>query len=313
MNKINVSVLGSTGFAGQELVAVLKTHPYIKKINAPERKDKISIKNETVFLALPHGESGKVAPDLLNASNQIIDLSGDFRFSNPKDYEKWYKWPHPAPKLLPAPYALPEYFSDDIKDKSLVSVPGCYPTAALLAIMPLFKKGLVSPKPTVDIIALSGVSGAGKKPSSMNHFVSMHGNAISYSPGHQHRHVGEIEQFIKSEITFSPVIIPVERGMLLHATLEITKTISESEIEAIFKEAYASKPFVKVLPAGKVPTLKETSGKDVCHIGFVAFKNKIVVVSSLDNLRKGAATQATQAFNIASGFPETTGLIPKVL
>ena len=309
---VDVEVWGSGGFAGQELVGMLKNHPEVRDISTPGRQttEYGYEPAEVAFLALPQGISGAQAKKSSEAGAKVIDLSGDLRFSTAQEYERWYDEPHPAPEVLPVQYALPEHFRQDINGKEVLSMPGCYPTASLLGILPLLKEGLIQDGSDIVIDAMSGVTGRGKEPTEMTHFVTMHDNAITYKAGRKHRHVGEIEQFLQGhQVLFSPTVIPVERGLITKASVRLGDVSTNDAVDAL-SEAYSDEPFVKVHAPNVLPTMKETIRTDTCHIGLVAIAGMVQVVSSLDNLRKGASSQAVQAFNIMQGFDETLGLTP---
>ncbi len=313
MSEIDVAVWGHSGFAGQELVEILQSHPNVDNIRRVGREMPDDLDStEVAFLALPHGPSGEAAGKLAVAGHVVIDLSGDLRFPRPEDYSKWYGQSHSAPELLPVPYALPELYGDCIAGNQVVSMPGCYPTATLLGSVPLIENGLIKPDSTLVVNAISGVSGRGKQPTELTHFMTMSGNAITYNTGRVHRHVGEIEQFLDGRtIFFSPMVIPIERGMLVQTTAELQDNVDIDEVIETFEEAYSDEPLVKVLSydeKGNLPDIHDSVRTDGCYIGFVVSRNTIHIVSSIDNLRKGAASQAVQVFNILNDLPELTGL-----
>lgn len=314
MIDFKVGVWGSSGYAGKELVKILDRHPDVESIYTPSRSEAFDPTEgvDTAFLALPYGESAKVASRLLHlkSAKKIIDLSGDLRFSTAEEYEKWYKQPHPAPELLPVPYGLPEIFRSEIASSDIISMPGCYPTAVLLGLIPIIRRQLTIPDCTITIDALSGASGAGKKLTEQTHFFELVGDAVPYKVGSEHQHVGEMEQFLGHSVLFSPTLLSVETGMLTKSSFRIDKqTTSPDDICCVLEEFYKSEPFVTVLPYGKVPTLKETVRTNECHIGVAVVGDTAQVISSIDNLVKGAAGQAVQVFNISNGLPETTALI----
>lgn len=315
MTNFNVGVWGSSGYAGKELVKILGSHPDIQSIYTPDRDEasKPTEQVDTAFLALPHGESAGIAARLLHlkAAGRIIDLSGDLRFPTASDYENCYKQTHPNPELLPVPYGLPEFFRDDLTDADIVSMPGCYPTAVLLGLLPLARRGLIDPECTIHIDGLSGVSGSGKKLTEQTHFYELVGDAVPYKVG-EHPHSDEMKLILgcKNRPFFSPTLLSVETGMLTKSTFEIDEnTTSPSDIYDTLEEFYASEPFVTVLPYQEVPSLKETVRTDNCHIGIVVVGSTVQIISSLDNLRKGAAGQAVQVFNAMNDLPETRALI----
>jgi N-acetyl-gamma-glutamyl-phosphate reductase len=310
MAKITVGVWGATGFAGHELVGILRDHPQVGSILTPARDEAVGPRPvDTAFLALPHGTSAPMAAELRVAGSTVIDLSGDLRFANPKDYQHWYHQAHPVPELLPVPYGLPELYRHEFAASPLVSLPGCYPTAVLLAVVPLLDANLVKPDTKLVVDAVSGVSGAGKQSSELTHFMTMHNNAIPYSIGRGHRHVGEMERFLQGhQVFFSPTLIPVERGIIVKVTVALGQGVEPATVRAALTEAYTDEAFVSVMAEGELPTIKDTAGMDGCLLGIEVIDGMVQVVASLDNLRKGAASQAVQVFNILHGLPETSGL-----
>ncbi len=314
MERYDTAILGAGGFAGQELYGILRNHPNVANVHTPNREELSEFEgSEVVFSALPHGESARQAARFKELGSVVIDLSGDLRFPTPTGYEQWYHQTHPAPELLPAPYVLPEHWEEDLSEAQVLSMPGCYPTATLLGLLPLIKKDLLDiDQPVINVDALSGVSGRGKKPTELTHFNTMSGNAISYKPGREHRHVGEIEQYLGGHaIFFAPTVIPIERGMLVKTTAQLDQGVTERMALRALEEAYRVEPFVDILPAGYIPDIHDTVRSDQCHIGIVADGHTVQITSSLDNLRKGAASQAVQAYNMRYGLEETAGLTPK--
>jgi N-acetyl-gamma-glutamyl-phosphate reductase len=281
-----------------------------------------------VFSALPNYVSAIEADRHRSNGSTVIDLSGDLRFPTAESYNDWHDKPHPAPHLLPAPYCLPEYphiagkhtpndprHTSLAPGRKLASIPGCYPTATLLALLPLLSRNLIDMQGMPVIVdADSGISGRGKKPTEDTHYMSVSNNAVPYKTGREHRHVGEMELFLDdNEVFFSPTTIAIERGMLVKATARLAFGVTPGRVRQAFSEAYSENhtPFVKVLADETLPTIQETIRTDECHIGFVVVKHTIQIGSSLDNLRKGAASQAVQAFNIMHGLDETSGLKPQ--
>ncbi len=331
MKQYGVAVLGGSGFAGQELTGILENHPAVASVQTPVTGELAEFEgSEVVFAALPNHTSAREVDRHYSNGSTVIDLSGDLRFPTAGSYNAWHDRPHPAPHLLPAPYCLPEYphiagkhTPDDPRHTSLAegrklaSMPGCYPTATLLGLLPLLHRGLIDMQGAPIIIdADSGISGRGKKPSEETHFMSVSNNAVSYKTGRQHRHVGEMELFLDgNEVFFSPTTIAIERGMLVKATARLAVGTTLGQVRQAFVDAYEATPltapFVKVLPEDELPTIQETVRTDECHIGFVVVNRTIQIGSSLDNLRKGAASQAVQAFNVMHGLDETVGLTPK--
>lgn len=310
MSNVEVTVWGHSGYAGQELIGILEQHPHVSGIQTVGRdmsSDMAGI--EIAFLALPHGDSGRIARVLRKGDTTVIDLSGDFRFQTVGEYERWYGQEHPAPALLPAPYGLPELRHDELLGSKLVAVPGCYPTATLLGAVPLVQAGLIKSDTRVLVDAISGTSGMGKAKKAVADQIVAGGNVVPYSIGNTHRHVGEMEQFLDGrEVFFSPAVGPYFRGLIAKVTAELVGGGDELAVQETLEAAYADEAFVGVLPAGEIPSVADTAGTNLCYIGAVVARKTVQIISSLDNLRKGAASQAVQVFNLIHGFPENSGL-----
>ncbi len=288
---------------------------------------------DLVFLALPHGVSLEIVAQLVNAGKPVIDLSADYRLNDPEVYEKWYQKKHTHPDLLKkAVYGLPELYRDELRAKSkelnkacIIANPGCYPTSAILACAPVLKENLVEPD-SIIIDAKSGISGGGKKfvriyyPENKNNFKAYNITA--------HRHQPEIEQELSKlqskslkskslKVTFVPHLLPVERGILSTIYLTVNSkqltvnSKTEKKIREIYKNFYADEPFVRILPEGKFPELKNVVTTNYCEINFKLDEaaGRLVVVSAIDNLVKGAAGQAVQNMNLLYGYEEKTGLV----
>jgi N-acetyl-gamma-glutamyl-phosphate reductase len=338
---VNVGIIGATGYVGIEIVRLLQGHPHVniasvvsqsfvgEKISDvyPNLKnifdmecqnldiDKLSESADIFITALPHGVSKKVIPELVKRGKRIIDHSGDFRYKSVEVYEKWYKIKHEMPHLLDiSVYGLPELYRDSIKTAQIVANPGCYPTCSILALAPLLVHKLVE---TANIVidAASGVSGAGRNTDLAYQFCECTENFKAYKVA-VHRHTSEIEQelgLLAGEellVSFTPHLVPMKRGMLATIYANLIDKHSASELIDIYKEYYKGEVFVRIMDEGKIPETKYTAGSNFIDIGIVVDKrlNRVVVLSSLDNLGKGAAGQAVQDLNIMCGFPENTGL-----
>jgi N-acetyl-gamma-glutamyl-phosphate reductase len=318
MKSFEVAVLGASGSVGKELVEILSGHPNVSTVNTPPRDELPEFEgSDVVFSALPHGESANEVTRFRDEGSTVIDLSGDLRFPNPGSYEKWYRRLHPAPHLLTQkiPYGLPELNRGALEPgRKLVSMPGCYPTAALLALVPLKQRAMINAGEMITVTADSGYSGRGKNADNSD-LIDDNGrgyNVTPYKTGREHQHVGEMEQWLgDASVFFSPNVLPIERGMLVKAATKLAFGVSPAAVREVFEEAYAEEPFVAVLPEESIPDITETARTDECHIGFVVVKQCILVGSSIDNLRKGAGSQAVQVFNRISSLPEETGLRPK--
>jgi len=324
-----VAIAGATGYAGQELVRLLARHPRVRLTAAmssgatstprplpalariwdgavqPLDVDRLTSDAEVIFLALPEAASAELAPTLLERGARVIDLSGAFRIRNAADRQRWY----PATASLPegTVYGLTEGHQAEIRRARLVSNPGCYPTAALLALEPLHRSGVLNGPVVVD--AKSGVSGAGKTPSERTHFSENHGSVAAYSI-FQHRHTAEIEQELGATVTFVPHLVPLDRGILETIYGSLTPGTTEKQISDALTGAYAEAPFVR-LTGGALPEIKHVAHTNFCDIGWKVDteRNRIVMVAVIDNLLKGAAGSAVQNLNVMLGLDERMGLL----
>ena len=328
---MRVGVAGATGYAGQELVSRLVRHPGVDVRLAmssgpgstvrplprlahvwagqiePLDTDRLTRDLDLVFLAVPEDASAALGASLLSAGVRVIDLSGAFRIKDDVARQRWY----PATKVLPdgAAYGLVEHYRADVKDASLVACPGCYPTAALLALLPLAHAGLLDRSADVVIDAKSGVSGAGRAPSDRTHFSENHGSVSAYGVL-GHRHVAEMEQELGAMVTFVPHLVPLDRGILETIYVKTIPGTTPEGIADALTSAYATEPFVR-LTGDALPEIKHVAWTNFCDIGwrFDPPSRRLVIVSCLDNLVKGAAGQAIQNFNVACGFDERTALL----
>ncbi len=336
-----IGIVGITGYTGEELLKILSRHPGVSISVLAGRStgetrpvaeiyphlahldltcEALNVKSmaeraDIVFLALPHRVSFEIAPALIKAGLKVIDLSADFRLNSADEYEKWYGSAHTAASLLPeAVYGLPELYRDRIRKASLIANPGCYPTTILLGCAPAIRHGIVDLS-SIIVDAKSGISGAGRK-AVTEYFKSEHPNLRPYNIAGGHRHIPEIEQELsrmagkKIVITFTPHIIPMERGMLSTIYMNLTKKVSSAEALAFYKEAYRGEPFVRILPEGEIPRVNAMVNTNFCDIGLKVDERtgRLIVVSSIDNLVKGASGQAVQNMNIMLGVEETTAL-----
>ncbi len=336
---VKVSIVGASGYGGGELARLLTGHPEAKIVHLTAESHKgeamaelypnlrtftdavtelpdlgrIADDSDVVFLALPPGKSMAAAPALL-ASTRVVDLGPDFRFKDPQVFAQWYRMSHVCPELLAtAAYGLTEFHRGEIRRAKITGNPGCYPTAALLAMMPLVQSGKVATAGIV-IDAKSGVSGAGRGVSLGTHFAEVNENVKPYNVA-EHRHTPEIEQELAQivghevPVTFTPHLIPMTRGILATVYLPLTASLTSDEATAILQEAYAGEPFVRVLTSG-LPQTKATHGSNFCDVAVrVDRRNKMAIaMGALDNLVKGAAGQAIQNMNVMLGLPEDLGL-----
>ena len=277
--------------------------------------EKITDESHLVFTSLPHGASSKIIPKLYKKGLRIIDLSGDYRYLSEKVYEEWYGYAHPNPELLKnSIYGLPELYKKDIRDSTLVGNPGCYPTSAILGLSPLLKGQLIDNK-SIIVDSKSGGTGAGRSNSVELSFCEVNENIKAYKVAN-HRHTSEIEQELgllagqDITIAFTPHLLPIKRGILSTIYASLKKTNSFSDIYEVYKEFYKNQPFISIYPEGKLPELKYVNGSNGCHIGFTIDKrnNRIIILTAIDNLIKGAGGQAIQNMNIMFDLEETTGL-----
>ncbi len=336
---IRVSIVGASGYGGGELVRFLVAHPEVTlaHLTAESRKaeaygevfpnlrgfvphvteeadlEAIGADSDLVFFALPNGVPMTMVPKL-GAQVKVVDLGADFRFRDPGTYTTWYKIEHACPDLLAgAVYGQPELHRERIASARIVGNPGCYPTAALIAMSPYLRAGVVQ-RDAIIVDAKSGVSGAGRGASLGTHFSEVNENVKPYNVA-AHRHAPEIEQEAALlaggalPVTFTPHLIPMTRGILATVYLRLAHVLTQAEAEGILLEAYAREPFVRVLPGG-LPQTKATYGSNYCDVAVRvdARAGLLIVMAAIDNLVKGASGQAVQNMNILCGFPERLGL-----
>ena len=337
---IKAAVLGATGYAGIELVRLLSNHPEVsievlgsqsfagKKISdvypnfrhvlekecSEVDMDAVS-RCDVAFTALPHGASKEVIPALLETGVKVIDLSGDYRYDKVEVYEKWYGQKHSSPELLKeSVYGLPELHRDKSKNARLIGNPGCYTTCSILGTAPLLASKAGSTK-NIIVDAKSGVTGAGRGLSQQVHFCECAETAKAYKVA-AHRHTSEIEQELSNiageevMLSFTPHLIPVKRGILSTIYVNLNKPYTTEELTEIYKEYYKDEFFVRVMEPGVLPEIKNIAGSNFVDIGVVADERlqRAVVVSSIDNIVKGAAGQAVQNMNLLFGLDEKTAL-----
>ncbi len=330
MSRVRIGIAGATGYSGQEVLRLAAAHPHAEPVVAMASAggdgsrelpglrglwggsieafslDRLAEAADAVFLGLPDTASAEVAPALLSRGVRVFDLSGAFRLRDAAARGRWYpRTPEVEP---PAVYGLAEWNRTPLADTRFVACPGCYPTAALLALKPLVAAGLVPPGADVHIDAKSGISGAGKKPSERTHFSEVHGSVAAYGV-FAHRHAAEIEQELGRAVTFVPHLVPLDRGILETIYTRVRPGATADEIGEAFEAAYADRPFVR-LCADRLPEIKHVAHTNFCDIGWRVDAGRIVLVACLDNLGKGAAGQALQCFNVAHGLDERAGLIP---
>lgn len=340
---IKASVIGATGYAGVELVRLLSQHPAVQlvalttesykgqKMNqvfphlvrgVEQRAEELDLaavveKSDVVFTSLPHALAMEIAPAVVAAGKKIIDLGADYRLKDPAVYETWYKHKHTdLPNLAQAVYGLPELHREEIRGKKVVGNPGCYPTSVTLGVAPLSRTDWVD-WDSLIIDSKSGVSGAGRGVSLGVHFSEVNENLKAYNIAGTHRHTPEIEQEISLlagrpvRVSFTPHLIPMTRGILSTMYFSLRGNVGVQDVYGLYQDFYGREPFVKVLEPGQLPQTKHVYGSNFCQIGLAVDQrtNRLLVVSVIDNLVKGAAGQAVQNMNLLFGLEETTGLL----
>ena len=334
---LQVGVVGATGYTGYELLKLIRRHPHARLAWATSESsagkrisdlyptpddtplihfDDAALQDaDVIFFCLPHGASMEAVARAREAGVRAIDLSADFRLPDPDLYERWYHTPHTRPDLLKeAVYGLCEVHREAIADATLVANPGCYPTTVNLGLWPLARAGVLGPHIIAD--AKSGVSGAGRKLRLSSHFVEINENLVPYSIGYAHRHIAEMERILGAhtpdiQVTFTPQLIPVNRGILSTLYVTVDPDLDEDDVRAIYRDAYGDEPFIHLLPPGQHATLRHTVGTNRVAIGLtrLPWPGRWIVTVSEDNLLKGASGQAVQNMNIMFGFDETAGLL----
>jgi len=338
---LKVAIVGASGYTGVELLRILYTHPEAavtcvtseqnagKRISEvfPSLRDRCDLvlenlepvrvagKADFIFTALPHKAAMEVVPTFIKLGKRVVDLSADYRLQDAREYALWYE-PHLNPLLLKqAVYGLPELKRAKIAESELVANPGCYPTSVILGLAPLLKKKLVDIS-TIIADSKSGVTGAGRSAKVDNLFCEVNDGFKAYGVGGAHRHIPEIEQELshlagkKVTISFTPHLVPMDRGILSTIYASPVKPVTTPELLKLYADFYKGEPFVRVLPAGCFPSTAHVRGSNFCDIGLTVDSRtgRVIIVSAIDNLVKGASGQAVQNMNIMNGFPENLGL-----
>lgn len=339
---IKVGIIGSTGYAGNEIVRLLIQRPDVKIIWYGSRSyigqryadiyrnffqlvdsecfddnlDELIDKVDVIFTATPQGLcSSLVSEEILNKV-KIIDLSADYRIKDVAIYEKWYGIKHPTPEFIPeAVYGLCEINRDKIRYARIVANPGCYPTCSILSILPALRKGIIEPR-SIIIDAKSGASGAGRGAKVQNLYCEINENIKAYGVSN-HRHTPEIEEqlsYVAGEnvmINFTPHLIPMNRGILVTAYASLAGNVRYDDVKALYDECYADEQFVRVLDKDVVPETRNVHGSNYVDVNFMIDErtNRLIMMGAMDNLVKGAAGQAVQNMNIMFDIPENTGLL----
>ena len=335
---IRVGILGATGYTALELIKILLRHPQVRIVALTSRQEgrphvssvhhqlhgrldlelenpaaaELAERCDCVFSCLPHGASAEAVAELVDAGTQVIDFSADYRLDDVHVYRQWYEVEHPDPRRVGrTPYGLPEWFRDAICEASLVANPGCYPTSAILALAPLLKERLIDDEDLI-VDSKSGVSGAGRTPKLTTHFPECNESVAAYNVG-CHRHTPEIEQVLSrvsgrpQRVVFTPHLIPMDRGILTTAYGRRREGVTEPQLLEAMRQAYAASPFVRVVD--HLPATKDTAYTNYCDLSVRVVGDRVVVISTIDNLIKGASGVAVQNMNLMFGEPETTALL----
>ncbi len=340
-DKLRVAICGASGYTGIELLRILALHPraavtvitseksagkpvhevfpflahFRNLAYEPMNREKLLDRADLFFLALPHGASQEAVHYFFSKGKTVIDLSADYRLADPATYAEWYGLLHQYRGLLrKAVYGLPELYRRKIRRTRLVANPGCYPTSAILGLMPAVKKGLLDLS-SITIDSKSGSSGAGRKADIGLSFCEVNEGFKAYGLV-THRHTPEIEQELSAlagksvTVNFTPHLLPVDRGILTTIYAKLTQRIDTETVLALYRKIYADEPFVRVLPVGSFPNVKHVRGTNICEIGVKVNPrtDTLLIVSAIDNLVKGASGQAVHNMNIMMGFDETEGL-----
>jgi N-acetyl-gamma-glutamyl-phosphate reductase len=333
-----VAILGATGYSALELLKLLLRHPEAEITTVTSRQEgsphiamvhpslagridlacedlgpvAVAARADCVFCCLPHGVTTTAVPHLLAAGAKVIDLSADYRLTSPEVYAEWYGEKHGDPERLgEAVYGLPELFREAVRSARLVANPGCYPTSAILALAPLLKAGVIE---TADILidSKSGVSGAGRTPKLTTLFPECNESISAYNVG-RHRHTPEIEQVLRTatgrdvQVIFTPHLVPMDRGILSTVYARPTAGVTEERLFQALRDFYADEPFVRVVD--HLPGTKDSSGTNYCDVTVRLVRDRVIAISCLDNLIKGASGAAVQNFNLMYGYPETAALV----
>lgn len=339
---LHVGIVGASGYTGVELARILAGHPEICLTVATSRQyagkplaevfpnlrkrvdlccenltvDELIDRADFFFTAVPHKTAMDIVPQLLDAGKKVVDLSADYRIHDPAVYEAWYQ-EHTSPQLLgEAVYGLPELYRDQIRTARLTANPGCYPTSVILALTPLLRRGLINPA-TLIIDSKSGTSGAGRAASVGTLFCEVADGFKPYKVGGSHRHIPEIEQELSLAastpvtVSFTPHLLPISRGILSTMYASLTEEGANVDLQGLYEKLYADEPFVRVLPAGVPPSTQHVRGSNCCDLALQKDPRtgRLIVMSAIDNIVKGASGQAVQNMNLMNGFPESTGLM----
>lgn len=338
---LNIGIIGGSGYTGAELARLLSNHPEVnislatsrqyegKPLSAifPSLREKVDIicenpaidelaqRADFFFTAVPHKTAMDLVPVLLDAGKKVVDLSADYRIKDVTTYEEWYQ-PHSSSEFLEeATYGLPELYRDQIKRSRLIANPGCYPTSIILGLAPLLKEGLIQAD-SIIADSKSGTSGAGRAAQTGSLFCEVHDGFRPYKVGRAHRHTPEIEQELsilggnEVKISFTPHLLPISRGILSTVYATLSKKVTTKQIEELYNKQYGKESFVRILPTDVFPATQQVRGSNYCDISVKLdlTTNRVIVMSTIDNVVKGASGQAIQNMNLMNGFDETLGL-----
>jgi len=332
-----IAILGAAGYTALELIKILLRHPEAEIVTVTDLDEgrphvamihpsltgrldlcvqklspaEVAARADCVFACLPHGVSASLVPLLLDAGARVVDFSADYRLDDPEVFAIWYNQKHAdTGRLGKVVYGLPELFRDRIPDAPLVANPGCYPTSAILPLAPLLKAGLIQPRGII-IDSKTGVSGAGRTPRLTTHYTECNESISAYNVG-RHRHTPEIEQILGTvagepvEVIFAPHLVPMDRGILTTTYSQPTGEVNEEKVLQALRDFYAEEPFVRVVD--HLPGTKDSTGTNFCDLTARIVRDRVVTISGLDNLVKGASGAAVQNFNLMYGYPETSAL-----
>lgn len=337
--KVRVAIIGATAYTSRETLRWLLRHPQVTIVALCSRRDpqpyiaevfpefagRLDMRCEAIdpaalkgradvaMLCLPNGLTMSYVPTLLNAGLRVIDFSADYRLKEPAEYQQWYGKVHTdLANLEHAVYGMPELYREKIRTAQVIANPGCYPTSAVLGIVPLLKAGLIDPHEVI-VDAASGISGAGREPKPEHHFPERHENFEAYKIG-EHRHMVEIERVLdaqvrggKTSVIFTPHLVPMERGILSTIYLKPVQPVSAEHVNQVLAEAYDGEPFIRLrVPP---PRTADVAHSNFCDMSARVVKSRIIVLSAVDNMVKGAAGQAIQNMNVMFGLEETAGLL----
>ncbi len=332
-----IAILGAAGYTALELIKILLRHPEAEIVAVTDLHEgrpqiaamhpslagrldlcveklspaEVAARADCVFGCLPHGVSASLVPLLLDGGARVVDFSADYRLNDPEVFATWYNQKHADPERLgKVVYGLPELFRDGIIDARLVANPGCFPTSAILALAPLLKAGMIEPRGII-VDSKTGVSGAGRNPKLATHYPECNESISAYNLG-RHRHTPEMDQILGTaagaavEVIFSPHLVPMDRGILTTTYSQPTAEPSEEQVLQTLRDYYADEPFVRVVD--HLPGTKDSLGTNFCDVTARIVRGRVLTISCLDNLIKGASGAAVQNFNLMFGHPETTAL-----